>query len=76
VLSAETALFFVPAPAMPVPTKVRCVVRDDNNVSNTDVDETLTPGAHIHLARLIWLDGVNQLGIRVIVWECGHRRRG
>lgn len=56
---AEAAAFLVPATAVPVTSEIRGILWHDDEVPDADVDDTLTAGAHVGLARLIRLYGVH-----------------
>jgi len=45
--------------------KIRRIVRDDNEMSNTDLDDVVTPGAGITLPCLIRLNWVHMVIIEV-----------
>ena len=52
----ETSALFVPATPVPVASKIRCVLRYDNEMANSHLDETVTSGARVRLAGLIRLN--------------------
>ena len=58
---AETTALLVPAPAVPVPPEVRCLLRNDDKVSHADVDDAVTARAHVTLACLIRLDRMHRI---------------
>jgi hypothetical protein len=58
---AEAATFLVPAATVPVASEIWCIRWDDDEMANTDVDDSLTTRAHIGLARLIGLNGVHRV---------------
>jgi len=55
--------------------KIRRIVRDDNEMSNTDLDDVVTPWAGIILSCLIRLNGVHMVIIEVSE-ETGTINRG
>jgi hypothetical protein len=57
----ETAALLVPAPAVPVPPEVRCVLRNDDKVPHADVDDAVTTRAHVCLTCLIRLDRMHRI---------------
>lgn len=61
----ESSAFLVPATPVPMTPQIRCVLWHDNEMADADLDDTVTPGARVGLARLIRLDGMHD---RVI--EC------
>ena len=65
----STALLLEPASPMPVPPQIGGVPRDDDEVPDARFDPGLAPGAHIGLARLIRLHGIDGLvpATRVVI---------
>ena len=63
----EAAAFLVPAATMPVTSEIRCIPWDNDEMTNTDIDGSLTAWACIGLARLIRLNGVHSVIIERIV---------
>ncbi len=58
---AEAATFLVPAATMPVSSEIWCIFGDDDEMTNTDLDDRLTARACIGLACLIRLNGMHRV---------------
>jgi hypothetical protein len=63
---AETSAFLVPATPVPMASQIRCVLWHDNEMSDADLDDTVTPGARIGLTCLIRLNGMHDRVIECI----------
>lgn len=57
---------------MPVAPEIGCLDGNHHDVTHSGVDWRLTPGAGVRLARLIGLDGMDDLVVRPI--HCGRCR--
>ena len=60
---AEAAAFLVPTATVPVTSEVWRIRRDDDKMTNADLDGALAAGAHVGFARLVWLYGVHRMVI-------------
>jgi hypothetical protein len=52
---AEAAAFLVPTATVPVTSEVWRIRRDDDKMTNADLDGALAAGTHVGFARLVWL---------------------
>ena len=83
---SETTAFLVPASTMPVPPQIRCQLGNDDEMAETYVDQAVTAGADVGLARLVGLNRVYDMIVevpeetsRVVVAGIargGHERKG
>ncbi|GMQ94192.1 MAG: hypothetical protein BMS9Abin12_1676 [Acidimicrobiia bacterium] len=64
-MMSEATPLLVPAPSVPMATKIRGIFRDDDEMSYADFDDAVTPGTGITLVCLIRLNGVHMVVIEV-----------
>jgi hypothetical protein len=65
---AQAPAILEPATTVPVATQVWSLLRDDDDVPYTNIDDRLTTRTNVGLARLIRLDGMNDLVVESTVW--------
>lgn len=60
---AEAAAFLVPTATVPVTSEVWRIRRDDDKMTNANLDRALAAGTHVGFARLVWLYWVHRMVI-------------